>query len=64
MKQPKTASLDQIRQMLASGEVVHLQRRYVPAVLDGLAATTRGTEQYLVKPAPDGMSEIRLERRA
>ena len=64
MNQPKTASLDQIRQMLARGEVVRLQRRHVPAVLDGLAVTTRGTEQYLVKPAPGGMSEIRLERRA
>lgn len=64
MTQPKTATIAQIRQMLAQGEVVSLQRRHVPAVLEGLAAGTQGTEQYQVKPVPGGMTEIRLERRA
>lgn len=63
MTQPKTATIAQIRQMLAQGEVVSLQRRYVPAVLEGLAANPCGTEQYQVTPRPGGMTDIRLERR-
>ena len=57
------ATMAQIREMLARGEVVSLKRRYVPAVLEGLAAAPRGTEQYRVTPKPGGMSDIVLERR-
>ena len=57
------ATLSEIRQMLARGEVVSLQRRYVAAVLEGLAAQPNGTEQYRVTPKPGGMSDIVLERR-
>ena len=57
------ATIAEIRQMLARGEVVSLQRRYVRAVLEGLAAKPNGTEQYRVTPKPGGMSDIVLERR-
>lgn len=57
------ATLAEIRQMLERGEVVSLQRCYVAAVLEGLAAQPNGTEQYRVAPKPGGMSDIVLERR-
>jgi len=63
MTQPKTATIAQIRQMLAQGETVSLQRRYVQQVLQGLAAEPCGTQQYRVTPRPGGMSDIEQERR-
>ncbi|MGS8281642.1 hypothetical protein [Pseudomonas sp. PARCl1] len=62
MNQPKTATIAQIREMLARGETVSLRRRYVAQVLDGLGADPVGTQQYLVKPRPGGMTDIVLER--
>ncbi|MDF9778886.1 hypothetical protein [Pseudomonas baetica] len=55
------ATIADIRQMLARGETVSLQRRYVAAVLEGLAADPQGTEVYRVIPRPDRMSDIVLE---
>ena len=60
----QTATLAQIRQMLAQGETVSLQRRYVAQVLEGLSANPCGTQQYRVTPRPGGMSDIVLERSA
>lgn len=57
------ATIAEIRERLARGETISLQRRYVPAVLNGLAANPCGTEQYRVMPKPDGMTDIILERR-
>ncbi|WP_395593099.1 hypothetical protein AB4P93_00340 (plasmid) [Pseudomonas sp. B26140] len=57
------ATLAEIRQMLGRGEIVSLQRRYVAAVLEGLAAEPRGIEQYRVTPKPGGMNDIVLERK-
>jgi len=57
------ATIAEIRQMLEKGEPVTMQRRYVAAVLEGLAAQPRGTEQFRVVPLPNNMSEIILERR-
>jgi len=57
------ATITEIRQMLARGEVVSLRRRYVASVLEGLASDPCGIEQYRVTPKPGGMSEIVLERR-
>ena len=57
------ATIAEIRQMLAQGETVSLQRRYVARVLEGLGADPRGTEQYRVRPVAGGMSEIILERK-
>ena len=59
----QTATISQIRQRLAQGETISLQRRYVARVLEGLAAQPQGTEQYLVEPRPRGMTDIRLELR-
>jgi len=56
------ATIAEIRQMLEKGEPVKVQRRYVAAVLEGLAAQTRGTEQFRVVPRSHAMSEIILER--
>lgn len=58
-----TVTIEQIRQRLAQGETISLQRRYVGRLLEDLAAQPQGTEQYLVKPRPDGMTDIRLELR-
>jgi hypothetical protein len=55
------ATIAEIRQMLARGETVSLQRRYVAAVLEGLAAEPLGTEVYRVIPRPGQMSDIVLE---
>lgn len=57
------ATIAEIRQMLARGEVVSLQRRYVAPVLEGLAADPCGTEQYRVTPRPGRMADIVLERK-
>lgn len=59
----ETVTIEQIRQRLAQGETVSLKRRYVGRVLEHLAAHPQGTEQYLVKPRPGGMTDIRLELR-
>jgi hypothetical protein len=55
------ATIAEIRQMLARGETVSLQRRYVAAVLEGLGAAPQGTEVYRVTPRPGRMSDIVLE---
>lgn len=57
------ATIAEIRQMLARGEVVSLQRRYVAPVLEGMAADPCGTEQYRVTPRPGRMADIVLERK-
>jgi hypothetical protein len=57
-----TATISEIRQMLARGETVSLQRRYVARVLQGLAAHPQGTEQYRVTPRPGRMADLVLER--
>lgn len=49
--------------MLARGETVSLQRRYVASVLEGLGAAPNGTEVYLVTPRPNNMNDITLERK-
>lgn len=56
------ATIAEIRQMLARGETVSLQRRYVARVLEGLAAAPQSTEQYRVTPRPRGMADLVLER--
>ena len=58
-----TATITEIRQMLARGETVSLQRRYVMPVLEGLGAVPCGTEQYRVTPRPGGLTDIVLERK-
>jgi len=57
------ATITEIRQMLEKGQPVTMRRRYVADVLEGLAAQTRGTEQFRVVPLANNMSEIILERR-
>lgn len=57
-----SATISQIRQRLAQGETVSLQRRYVARVLEGLAANPQGTEQYRVTPRPGRMADLLLER--
>jgi hypothetical protein len=57
------ATIVEIRAMLERGETVSLKRRYVAPVLEGLAATGHGTEQFKITPRPRGMSDIELERR-
>ena len=56
------ATIAQIRQRLAQGETISLQRRYVAQVLEGLAAQPLGTEQYRVTPRPGRMVDLVLER--
>ena len=56
------ATIAEIRQMLARGETVSLQRRYVAPVLEGLAANPQGTEKYRVTPRPRRMVDLVLER--
>lgn len=56
------ATIAEIRQMLEKGDPVRVPRRYVAAVLEGLAAQARGTEQFRVVPRSHALSEIILER--
>lgn len=58
------ATITEIRAMLARGETVSLQRRYVASVLEGLGAAPNGTEIYLVTPRPNNMNDITLERKS
>jgi len=57
------ATLAEIRQMLAQGETISLQHRYVAPVLEGLGAVPCGTEQYRVTPRAGGLTDIVLERK-
>jgi hypothetical protein len=57
------ATIAEIRQMLARGETVSLQQRYVAPVLEGLAANPKGIEQYRVTPRAGGLTDIVLERK-
>lgn len=58
------ATIADIRALLERGETVSLKRCYVARVLEGLAATGHGTEQFRVTPRPRDMTDIVLERRS
>jgi len=56
------ATIREIHALLAQGETVSLQGRYVATVLEGLAAQVQGIEQYRIQPGASGLTDIQLER--